>query len=70
MGYISRIYVKFSFDIFIYILQGEIENTLMKLTVKLGNVATRTEKQHKGKQGFETEDKIRSEICGPKQIGN
>lgn len=44
MEYISSIHVKFNFDIFIYILQVGIENTLMKLTAKLGNVATRTEK--------------------------
>lgn len=47
MEYISSIHVKFSFDMFIYILQGGIENTLMKLSDKLGNVAIRTEKQHK-----------------------
>lgn len=47
MEYISSIHVKFKFDIFIYILQGGIENTLMKLSDKLGNVVIRTEKQHK-----------------------
>lgn len=62
MEYISSIRVKFSFDILIYILQGEIENTLMKLSDKLGNVVIRTEKQHKEKKGFETENKMCSEI--------
>lgn len=32
MGYISSIHVKFNFDTLIYIPQGGIENTLMKLT--------------------------------------
>lgn len=52
MEYISSIHVKFSFDMFIYILQRGIENTLMKLSDKLGNVVIRTEKQHKEEKGI------------------